>query len=1558
MDYAKTFYFKWWIVKLFVGVFCLLETGYAMAYTHTASFQVDNIWYTRIPDHQEVTVDFTGTLSVAGFTHGCYSGDIVIPSTVEYNGTIYTVVGIAQRAFYYCLVNSLTLPSTIRTIDFEAFRGCKITELELPSSLQSLGNSVFAESSLQKLTIPSGIKSLPDYAFRGSAITEIKLPSTLKNIGEECFYESQISKITIPEGVEEIKNGTFYNTPLSEVILPTTLKRIGNKAFQKTKMANLSLQHSNLESIGSEAFRESNLTQISLPTTVVTLGEKAFMNCADLTFVNMNCPQLEAIEKQTFYGCSALEQLSAIPDAVQVIGEEAFYNCTSPLLTVKINESSQLKNIGVRAFKNAGIYALNIPASTQTIGEEAFAYCEKLEKVTFSTNSQLESIGPYAFRYSLLKEALLPNSIHTIGHDAFYSCTSLTKVSIPQNLVTIESQTFYNCKSLQEVLFTEPSQLKSIKDKAFYKCVGLERITLPEGLEDIGERSFCMEYGNEGVLSYVYIPSTVKSIGIYAFSNVNHRDITIDLASPIESVGNCAFQAAEKINIWHYDSWIRLVCNSVGFNVNASTNRIFPHVYLKGKLVTDYVIPDDITSIPDRSFLNNTDMLSVIFPNTLTSIGKSAFGGCTALQSITFGESIQSLGAGSFYGCTSMKETHIADYESWIRLILTGKFSGSEYESTFTWNWFPNVYLNGEPLTDYVIPDEYTNIRKNCFANNRQITSVTLPSSLKAIEESAFADCTALRDVTFITPPETIGSRAFENCSLTTVDIGNLGKWCDVQFLGSYITSGTNKNKIMSNPLCMMTSPKVIVKGRQLETLTIPSNVTSINAYAFLGCQRFDQVTFPNALTCIGDLAFGHCSDLTTLKFGKNPLLETIGGSAFCHTSLYDVQLPNSVKTVGDYAFDSCLGLKKIVMPQVQLIGRYAFSNCTALEDVLLPEGLQKIDRYAFNACSSLKSVHIPTTLQKIEDYAYSKSGITDVYITDLTAWCNVEKGNGSLAISHLYLNESLVKDLIIPSDVTVIQPYSFLQNLDLVSVTVPEGVTSIGQSCFSGCHNLVSVRLPESIEHLGPSAFYSSPSGNGSNLRAYDINLTVADLGSYVKASAGFYFKRKDGFGTNLYLKDQQLSDVIIPEGITSIGRYVFANFNIQSATLPSTLETIDETAFINTPQIKYLYSKSRFAPTCTGNGLVLSNVKAIFVPKGCAERYKGKWGDNAAIIKEAPDEMFLDGEQTAESIQEQKMAYSAVNGVPVTYVDLTEATLDETVTSGTLKEGDANTNTFYFLPSGTTGITGDNIVQDSHAENVVLENGSDMAVPMAFTADMVNLSCSFPASDTEAYTLCLPYSLSTLPEGMKAYTIKETNKNSDIVFAPVTSVEANKPYLITTSNDIDNLCMENVELEATPDEMEDAGNEDFEFRGTLCDISNEDAADMGAYVLTANREWLPVSYDTPERYIKAGSAYLVPITSPKAKVLSLLATEQGEIESIPGDANGDSSIDVTDIVAIANSILGHASESFDAVAADVNGDGSVDVTDIVVTANIILHDGGANAANVRGAMQMLDPQ
>lgn len=79
----------------------------------------------------------------------------------------------------------------------------------------------------------------------------------------------------------------------------------------------------------------------------------------------------------------------------------------------------------------------------------------------------------------------------------------------------------------------------------------------------------------------------------------------------------------------------------------------------------------------------------------------------------------------------------------------------------------------------------------------------------------------------------------------------------------------------------------------------------------------------------------------------------------------------------------------------------------------------------------------------------------------------------------------------------------------------------------------------------------------------------------------------------------------------------------------------------------------------------------------------------------------------------------------------------------------------------------------------------------------------------------------------------------------------------------------------------------------------------------------------------------------------------------SIPGDANGDRDIDVTDIVTIANYILGRPSDTMDLAGADANEDGEIDVTDIVTVANIILHGGNnQNNAKMRADEGMLDPQ
>ena len=186
--------------------------------------------------------------------------------------------------------------------------------------------------------------------------------------------------------------------------------------------------------------------------------------------------------------------------------------------------------------------------------------------------------------------------------------------------------------------------------------------------------------------------------------------------------------------------------------------------------------------------------------------------------------------------------------------------------------------------------------------------------------------------------------------------------------------------------------------------------------------------------------------------------------------------------------------------------------------------------------------------------------------------------------------------------------------------------------------------------------------------------------------------------------------------------------------------------------------------------------------------------------------------------------------------------------------------------------------------------------------------------------FDLTLPAGVSIAKNSKGKYIVTKTERCADHTLTASTPGEANVYKVLMYSTEVESI----------------TGNEGAVINVTLEAAENMEAGDYEVRISSIN-----LTTKAEKKISPADATCVLTVRN-----------------SIPGDANGDGVIDVTDIVGIANGILGHASESFDAVAADVNGDGSVDVTDIVVVANIILHDGGANAANVNGAMQMLDPQ
>ena len=374
-----------------------------------------------------------------------------------------------------------------------------------------------------------------------------------------------------------------------------------------------------------------------------------------------------------------------------------------------------------------------------------------------------------------------------------------------------------------------------------------------------------------------------------------------------------------------------------------------------------------------------------------------------------------------------------------------------------------------------VIPEGITSISSDAFQDHSEIVNVTIPESVTKIELGAFANCTGIRNATLpasvlssipkndlqtvvITGKQAIQNYALKNCSkLTSVTIGN-----GVTGIGNYAFSGCTG----------------------LTSVTIPDSVTSIGWNAFSGCSGLTSVTIPDSVTSIGDDAFSDCSALQ-YNTGENGLY--LGNSENSYvalikandTSITSCTIHENTKVIYDGAFSGCSGLTSITIPDsVISIGREAFRGCSGLTSVTIPNSVTSIGDSAFYGCSGLTSITIGNGVTSIEGHAfYGCSGLTSIYYTgDVAGWCGITFGSGDDSalyyVYNLYLNDTLLTELVIPDTVTAINDYAFFGCSGLTSVTIPSSVTSIGWGAFSGCSGLTSVTIPDGVTSIEEYAF------------------------------------------------------------------------------------------------------------------------------------------------------------------------------------------------------------------------------------------------------------------------------------------------------------------------------------------------------------------------------------------------------------------------------------------------------------------------------------------------------
>ena len=507
-------------------LFCLFVALLATTTLWAHDFEVDGIYYLILTSEtNEVQVTFRGE-SYDSYNDE-YIDSVIIPETVSYNGTTYSVTSIGW-AFMDCRsLASVTIPNSVTSIQWWAFRNCSsLVSITIPNSVTSIGHSAFSGcSSLTSITIPDSVTSIEMSAFEGcSSLTSVNIPDGVMSIGKFAFSGcSSLTSINIPNSVTSIGDAAFWGcSSLTSINIPNSVTSIGENAF----------------------YNCSSLTSITIPNGVTSIGVYAFLGCSSLTSVVWNVKNYadfsepsknplysirsqitsftfgDSVEYAPAYLCYGMDKLTSIVWNSKSCAD--FSNSVSvPLYDIRTQITSFTFGESVEdipaylCFDMSNLTSIIIPNSVTSIGNDAFFNCSSLTSIT--TPDSVTSIGTYAFaNCSSLTSFNIPNGLTSIEGYAFNACSSLTSINIPDGVKTIGKSAFSVCSSLTSI--TIPNSVTSIGERAFYNCSSLTSITIPNGVTSIGDEAFAGRTKLYDIYCYAMAPPTA-----YKSSFVNYN---------------------------------------------------------------------------------------------------------------------------------------------------------------------------------------------------------------------------------------------------------------------------------------------------------------------------------------------------------------------------------------------------------------------------------------------------------------------------------------------------------------------------------------------------------------------------------------------------------------------------------------------------------------------------------------------------------------------------------------------------------------------------------------------------------------------------------------------------------------------------------------------------------------------------------------------------------------------------------------------------------------------------------------------------------------------------
>ena len=1040
-------------------------------------------------------------ISYSAFS-GCSSlTSITIPNSV-------TTIG--YNTFSGCSsLTSITIPDSVTSIDKHTFDNCSsLTSVIFGenSQLTSIGDSAFYNcANLTSIAIPEGVTSIGNSAFNGcSSLTGVFFGenSQLTSIGNWAFYPCvSLTSITIPEGVTSIGDYAFHYYFDNHL---TSINFEGTKAQWKAITLGKSWNNGSPAtgvtcSDGFLCFKHTQVIDKAVAPTCTTAGLTEGKHCSVCNEI------LVAQEIVPALGHNEVTDKAVAP------------TCTTAGLTegkhcdvcgeVLVNQEI------IPANDHTEVIDAAVAATCTTTGLTEGKHCSVCETVMLA-QTVVPALGHQTYVNKFVDETV---DIYTTTNDAAYPFTVLGNQIISTNKSNNSSSTY---TIIANYNFTLELQYKVSSEQHFDELIIKHNSSTLVTASGVSVTTFTnlsidMVAGDKVTITYskddserdgsncIYVNIVTNQTQIIQTEMteliVVYQDNLASVASCQEDkyCVACSDLLCKKIDhIEVIDEAIAPTCTDTGLTAGKHCSlcndvilaqEVIPakgHTYVNDVCTDCQEVPENIRllytlnedgesySVSGLGSYSGTDVviLGTYKGLPVTSILRYAFYDKTSLTSISIPSSITTVGDYAFYNCTGLNAVYISDLSAWCGIQFSWHSDWDEgyWQDSYAnpLRYAQNLYLNGELITDLVIPADVTVLGDYVFYGAR-FNTVTLPNGIERISDGAFRWC-SMKSIYIPDSVLYIDYYAFQGCSSLEILAMN------------------NVTEIFDWALWGCNSLKAIYSTEMPTISTHPDDGN--NTYISKIVTGYTYVTIDGAI-------YGITNEIATLLYVPSGVVSfDISSTIECDDNVY------RVTSIGDSTFSSCNNLTSITIPDsVTSIGSYAFYGCSSLTSITFEGTVAQWNAITKNsywdkdtgsytvyctdgtiAKDGTITYHPSEGLEFTLNYdgeSYSVTGIgtcTDTDIVIPSAYNNLPVT--AIEARAFSLNESIVS-VVIPDSVTSIGEYAFNGCTSLVSITIPDNVTSIEDYTFTNCTSLKSVTIPHSVTCIGFYAFYSCKS-------------------------------------------------------------------------------------------------------------------------------------------------------------------------------------------------------------------------------------------------------------------------------------------------------------------------------------------------------------------------------------------------------------------------------------------------------------------------------------------------